>query len=328
MNISLNSSSTAYSIEDYYVVCSLSAIFALISIVLCTLILVCVWRAKPRLHTVNHLLVCNTCVASIFFCFILNNNYVFLIFIQSDTSDVSCRWRAYLAYAGVVGVIYSYLTQATSRFFFSILSNKYRWLTTFKAHYVLILVQWVLVFLITSPAIITKDISFFPRTLCWVPMEHPLHVAYTVVAYYILPVSSIMTMYAYIYYRVRRAIKDATTLVSTAKRQKVDLKLLRNILVLLGIYLGGGLPFFIFVITSVKEIYLLNLVTLSLTVPVEKLCTILLDRELRQVIRSILRRNTSVKPWQIVDVKLGNATQLRTIQRRNAPPIFDTTMRM
>ena len=328
MNTSLNESSTAYSIDDYYIVCSLSAIFALISIVLCTLILMSVWGAKHRLHTVNHLLVCNTCVASMFYCFIINHNYVFLIFIQSDTSDVNCRWRAYLAYVGVTGVVYSYVTQAISRFFFSILYNKCRWLTTFKAHYVLILIQWAAVLLITSPAIITKDITFFPRTLCWVPLEYPVHVAYTVVAYYIFPVSSIVIIYIYIYYRVRRAIKDATTLVNTTKKQKIDLRLLRNILLLLGIYLGGGLPFLLFVITSIKDIYLINLVTLSLSVPVEKLSTIMLDRELRLVIRSILGRRTLVQPWENVSDRVRNAAQLRMTQRRIGPPIFDTTMRM
>jgi hypothetical protein len=227
---------------------------------------------------------------------IINNNYGFLIFAQWQTNDMSCRWRAYFGYAGVAGVIYSYLIQAVSRFFFSILSTKYRWLTTFKTHYILISIQWLVVFLITLPAVITKDIYFIPNVLCWVPLKCKLHLAYTAFAYYIIPVIVIILIYLYIYYSIRRTRRNATATINSTVGQKRDLELLRNILVLLSIYLCSGFITLLFFMTSIKLIYLINFVYMAASLIVEKVCAIVLDRECRQAIKGIICRRATVKP--------------------------------
>jgi hypothetical protein len=84
--------------------------------------------------------------------------------------------------------------------------------------------------------------------------------------------------------------------IGTINNEKRNLKLLGNILILLGIYLMGGLPSLLFVLTSNEILYLIGIVTISLTVAIEKLCTILLDRELRKVIRKLLTRRTRITP--------------------------------
>jgi hypothetical protein len=114
----MNSTLTAISsITDYYIICSLSGAFALVAVAISTMILILVWRTKPTLHTVRHLLTCNTCIASIFYCIIQATNYGFLIFYPEDTSDISCRWRGYFAYISLCGVDYSFLIQAISFLF-------------------------------------------------------------------------------------------------------------------------------------------------------------------------------------------------------------------
>lgn len=302
------SGATVDSVEEYYIPCGLSAAFAAIAISICIFILILVWRTKPRLHTVNHLLMCNTCCASIYVCLILMVNYAFLIFGQWETSDLGCRWRGYLAYAGITAVIYSYLIQAISRFFFSVLSGTYRWLISFKTHYVLIAIQWIVVFLVASPAIITTDIRFFPKVLCWVPHEHSLHVMYTTFAYYIFPVIIIIFIYIYIYCRVKRE----TRTVRRNSRQARNLEILRSILILLAIYLGGAAPTLLYQLTSLKIIYLINLAWLTLTVVVEKTCALFLDREVRQVLKQIFIRRTRVTPFSIANPERTGRTTLRS----------------
>jgi hypothetical protein len=297
-------------IDDYYVVCSLSTFLAFIAVIICTMILLLVWRTKSRLHTVSYLLMCNTCFASSLYCVAIVNNYGFLIFDQWQTSDMSCRWRAYFAYSGIAAIMYSYLIQAISRFFFSVLSIKYRWLISFKTHYILILSQWIIIFLLTSPSLITQDIHFYPEVLCWVSMQYPLHLAYTIFAYYIIPVTTIVIIYIYIYYRVKQRTNNIIT-TSRINHQKRDLKLLRNILVLLSIYLGSGLPTILFCLTSIKLIYLINLVCLTLAVVIEKLFAIILNRELRQVFKSILCRTRRISPFNNVQLV---ERQIATIQ--------------
>ena len=293
----MSSSSTAASgIEDYYIVCSFSGVCALVAVAISIMILIAVWRTKPSLHTVRHLLVCNTCIASMLYCIVQTVNYVYLIFFPEYTSDISCRWRGYFAYISICGVAYSFLIQAISRMLISIYSRKYRWLIKYKVHRILICIQWFVSILIPLPAIITKDIYFRPNSLCWVPLKRTIHVSYTYTAYYIIPVLSIALIYIFIYYRVQQTVTSAEIRVRSAHNDNRDVKLLRNIFILVAIYLIGGIPTLLFLVTSIRTLYLIGIVTISLAVAVEKVCTILLDRELRQVIRKLLLKTTRVTP--------------------------------
>ncbi|CAF1119902.1 unnamed protein product [Adineta ricciae] len=283
-------------LEDYRLVALISLIFVLIAVTISAFIFILVWQTKPRLHTINHLLMCNTALATVFYCVTMKVNFAYVLFGQWDTSDLSCRFRAYFAYSGIAGVIYSYLIQAISRFFFSVLSNKYRRLTSFKTHYILIICQWFVVFLVTSPSVVTKDIYFVPHVFCWVPLEHVMHLAYTAFAYYILPVVVIVTIYTYIYVRIRKVRANATA--ASQNSQKRELELLRRIAILLGIYLTSGIPWILFMVTSIRLIYMINLVSPSVGVSVEKLCTVLLDREMYRIIRAKMRTVTRVTPFE------------------------------
>ncbi|CAF0836695.1 unnamed protein product [Adineta steineri] len=290
-------SSTVSNDKELYIICSLSAGFGLISIILSMTIVIIVKHAKRRLHTVRHLLTCNTCIASMLYCIIQTINYIFLIFLPSITSDVACRWRGYFAYMSISAATYSYLVQAVSRLFFSIFARKYPWLTTFKAHYVLIFIHWLIVLIIPLPSVITKDIYFRPGSLCWVPFKYLLHMGYTAVAYYVVPVVSIIIIYIYIYRKIRRTKQSAETILNTTN-DKRDLEVLRNIVILLCIYIVGGVPTLLFLFTNINILYLSGIVTFTFTVVVEKICTISLDRELRQALKSIIHSSNRVMPFE------------------------------
>jgi len=232
------------------------------------------------------------------YCIIQTTNYIFLIFLRWETSDMSCRWRGYFAYLSICAVTYSYLIQAVSRLFIVLFSNKYRRLITFKTHYILILLQWLTVIIIPLPAIVTKDIQYRSTLLCWVPFKYLIHVTYTFLAYYIIPAVSICVIYIVIYYRVKQVANRAVTFVRTMNSEKRDLELLRNILIFLGLYLLGGLPSLLFLITTNKSIYLMSIVSISLTIAIEKICTLILDRDIRQAARSLISLTTRVVPFE------------------------------
>ncbi|CAF0779765.1 unnamed protein product [Adineta ricciae] len=299
MSFNISSIQASIQFSDYYIVCSLAGAISLIAVFISIFVPILAYRTKPRLHTVRHLLICNTCVASILYCIVQTINYAFLIFLQSETSDVGCRWRGYFAYLSIAAVAYSYLIQAISRFFISILSGQYRWLTTFKTHYTLILLQWVTIIVIPLPSILTNDIYYRPSSLCWVPLKKLIHVIYTYFAYYILPTLTICILYIMIFYRVKQGTKRAALLIKNNHHEKRDLELLRNIMVLLGIYLLGGLPSVLFVITANEWIYLISIVSMSLTVAIEKISMIMLDRDIRQVTKNLMCRRTRVMPFQL-----------------------------
>lgn len=296
MNSTTNDSALS-DMKQYYIVCSLSAGFGLMAVVISVFIVIIIGLTKPRLHTVRHLLICNTCIASIFYCTIQTINYIFLIFLPWQTSDVSCRLRGYFSYMSISAATYSYLVQAISRLFFSAFATKYPRMTTFKVHYVLILIHWIVITIIPLPAIITKDIYFRPGLLCWVPFNHTLHVGYTFFAYYFAPIFSIIIIYIYIYQRIKRVRQQADVILNTTNNKR-DLEVLRNIVILLGIYISGAIPTLLYLLSSINIFYLIGIVSISLAVSIEKLCTVLLDREIRLVVKNMMSSRNRIMPFE------------------------------
>lgn len=278
--------------RKYYVIIPVSLFFILIALLLACLILGLILSVK-RLHTVTHLLVCNGAIASIYYCLIQCVNYSFLAFLPQETSDLACRWRGFFGYMAVVGIVYSYLAQAISRLFISVLSMKYRWANAIRTHLTVILIQWLIVLCLPLPAILTKDISYRPFSLCWVPEDYPLHLAYTIIAYYLTPALGIFTIYIYIYLRIKR---QKHRIFSLTKRHR-DLDVLYNIMILFAIYIFGALPIIIYIVTRNEVFYVIGLISVSLGVAVEKLVTFILDRDMRNILRNYYRRTTNrVRP--------------------------------
>ncbi|CAF1137259.1 unnamed protein product [Rotaria sp. Silwood1] len=299
---------------DYSLIIPISIILALIGISIACLVIVVIASTK-RLYTVTYLLICNTCISSIFYCVVQCNNYAFLNFILWDISDISCRWRGYFAYMSIVAVIYSYLIQAISRYFFVVLSMNYRWITSLKIHLILIAVQWIITILLPLPAIVTNDIYYAPNSLCWVRKQYPIHVAHTFLSYYFLPTICIVMLYVYLFRRAKRSTNSTLSpTIGTSRRQKRDSDLLRNILLLFSIYIFGGLPTLLYLVVGSNILYRIALIFVVLTVVVEKAATIFLDRELRKTIKHIF----SCSKTPVLPIKV-NTTNSTTARRTNIP---------
>lgn len=280
---------------NYRVIIPLSMAAALIAVGIACTILASVIFTK-RLHSVTHLLICNSSIASIFFCIVQCVNYSFLSLITWETTNLSCRWRGFFGYMAVAAVVYSYLAQAVSRFLLAILATQYRWAASVRTHIILILIQWLIVSLVPTPAIVTEDIYHRPFSLCWVPREFTLHIVYTVVAYYLVPAISIFTIYMSIYCRVKRR-RNSFFITRSRGRPNRDLEVLYNIMVLFAIYTLGAIPTILYLLTEIQFLYELGIISVSFTVAVEKIATVFLDRDMRTLIRLYFRRSmTQVSP--------------------------------
>lgn len=296
---------------NYRLIIPISMVFSIISVFISCGILLLIYLTK-RLHTISHILICNTCISSIFYCLVQGINYIYLIFLTSDTSDISCRYRAYFGYMSIASVIYSYFIQALSRYLFSIYHTKYRWILSFKIHFIIILIQWIIILLIPLPALLTNDINFRPTFLCWVPKEKILHAIYTLFVYYLIPITSIVIIYINIFYRVKQLGKTKSKLFKTIK-QKRNLEILRNICILIGIYTGGGIPTLIYITIGIEIFYSIGIIFLSFTVTIERICIILLDREIRNIIRNYFSQTkTTIIP--IINQQ-NKIEELQTVHR-------------
>ena len=289
----------------YYIVCSISAVCAILAIVMSIIIVSLVIHVKRRLHTERHLLMCNTAVASSFYCISQLTSYVVLIFFPQITDDVSCRWRGYLSYASICGATYSYLIQAVSRLFFTVFATKHPWMVSFKMHRLLIFIHWLVCFTLPLSTLITDDIYFRPGLLCWVPLSRFIHAVYSIMISYVLPIIAIAILYIYIYRMIKNVEKRREFLRNTT-HEKRDLEVLRNIVIFLGIYIVGGTPSLIYLVSSVEIFYLTGIATVTLAVFMEKIVTIILDRELRSVVKGLIYSRHQITPLDHSMTRPGN----------------------
>lgn len=280
-----------FRIANYHVFIPSSLACIVIAAIISCIILVLVIYVR-RLHTVTYLLVCNGAIASIFYCIVHSINYIFLVFIPWETSDFSCRWRGFFGYMAVAAIVYSFLAQAVSRFFISVLSTKYQWASSLKSHIILIFIQWIIVIALPLPAVLTEDIYYHPFSLCWVPGEYPLHLAYTIIAYYLIPAGFIFTIYIYIYLRVKRR-KNRVFTITRACTSNRDLEVFYNIVILFVIYIFGAVPSIFYIITRVEALYTIGIISVSFTVAVEKCVTLIIDRGFRNIIKNYINRSMS-----------------------------------
>ena len=288
MNISQKESLVSNSSANYHVVGPISLAFASISIFISLTILIIILYKKD-FHHVIYLLQSETCLSSIFYCIVQWNNYIHLLFLNWNISDISCRWRSYFGYMSIIAVIYSYLLQSISRYICINLSMKSRYLISFDIHWIFILIKWFIVILLPLPSLLTKDIYYRTGFLCWVPKQFYIHVTYTFIFYYFIPIFIISILYLLILHRIRsNPVNQYKNRINQNRNR--DIQVYRRLMVLLGIYIAGGIPLVFYMITGVEFFYSAGIVSVTLTVIIEKLTSIFIDRKLRIAFQNVCKR--------------------------------------
>jgi hypothetical protein len=203
----------------------------------------------------------------------------------SKDSRLFCIVRAYLTVVSTTLLSSSFLLQALSRLFHSVLHTHRRYLLTWKFHYFLIFVQWTVGF--STPITILlnhKDVIYRTSMFCTIELNHTLHLYYLYSTEYLIPVLAILLIYITIIYRVNYYSSPSKQRHSSPVR---EVKLLNNILIFVAIFTFGGLPSVIYIcLMAPKRIlsihfFILTLVSIPLAVAMEKMSVLWLNTPFR-----------------------------------------------
>jgi uncharacterized membrane protein len=159
--------------------------------------------------------------------------------------------------------------------------------------------------LIPLSILITEDVVFVPLAICWIPPTKIIHTIYLFVSTYFVPIFIAFIIYGIIY---RRVIQSSTTSRQSSHVHKRDFKLIKNILILLVLFLVAGIPFLVAVImtltTSFQSLpfyFFPVLVGPSMCI-VERICLIYLNKELRRETKKLLGQLHIIQPSNQVTV--------------------------
>ncbi|CAF1504391.1 unnamed protein product [Adineta ricciae] len=239
---------------------------------------------------------CNSSVALIFYNVVQCNNYLHVMFLTWQTSDMSCRWRAYFSYISPISISYSYFMQTLSRFFFTILAAKYPTLITKKIHWTLIMINWIIAILMPLGSLVTEVVRFIPNAFCWIPLEATVHIAPSIFGHYVFPVLAAVGMYIFIYYRMKRSRETVRNYANSRNNSQMEMRVLRNILITVGIFLITGIPNVILIFTKMNLFYIITILAWPFGTAAVQICTIFLDRELYKVVRTMFVSRRSPLP--------------------------------
>ncbi|UJR19766.1 hypothetical protein I4U23_022900 [Adineta vaga] len=236
-----NSTETAPSIFSTILICSVYAASFLI-VLSVSIVIFHLTLTVQKLKTFSNLLICNTCVISLFYSFTIFLQ-IFMVVItpirpNGKDSRLFCIIRAYLTAVSTTLLSSSFLLQALSRLFYSVLYSYHRYLLTWNFHYLLIVIQWCVGFLTPMTILLkNKDVIYRPSIFCTIDLNHTLHLYYLYSTEYLIPASSIILIYITIVYRVNYYSSPSKPRHSSPVR---EVKLLNNILIFVAIFTFGG----------------------------------------------------------------------------------------
>lgn len=232
-----------------------SILAALIALTVALIILTTVALTR-HCRTRPNLLICNTSVATI--CYYLLNLLSVYYGSRRDWAvyQPACTFRAYCYTVLCAAICYSYSIQALSRLFFTVL-YMHKYLQTWSVHWTMIIVSWSVSIL--APLI---PLLFFQHGyrleeeshLCLPTVKVFSTSMCAVVIAFLIPLNFVTVIYGLIFCFARRSthrIRSFTARLKTASmtsqtallKVKREIKLIKNILILICLLLFGGTPY-------------------------------------------------------------------------------------
>ena len=242
-----------------------------------------------KLKTLSNLLICNTCVISLFYSFTTFLQVFMVVFGTfipgGKDSRVFCIVRAYLTVVSTTLLSFSFLLQAVSRLFYSVFHMYHRYLLTWKFHHMLIATQWAVGFIMPITILINhKNVIFRAGAFCTIDLHHSLHLYYIYSTEYLIPALAIILIYIVIIYRVNYYSPPSKQRHSSPAR---EVKLLGNILIFVAIFTFGGLPSVIYICLMAPQrilsihFFTMTLIAIPLAIAMEKVSVLWLNVPLR-----------------------------------------------
>ena len=246
----------------------------------------------------QYLLICNTNVICLMYC--VNNIVVSIYGYHEDSAfgQPVCSFRGYCFIVSCMCICYSYLMQAISRLFFAVFF-KYKTLVTFRSHFYLIALNWILGCILSiGPFFLGNGYVLEQESrLCTATTKNFLSALYVIGIGFLIPVLISATMYGIILYRAfqssrRVFLVRSNSVGSQMPNARREIKIIGNMIIIMTVFVSGGIPFLVLVFWHVIEptrpppssLYLLSNNTISFAVTLTVLVLFILNQQMKRVV--------------------------------------------
>jgi hypothetical protein len=241
-------------VNDYYFT-AIGVIFIILTVItfifssITILTIVINWKSQCR--SITNLLACNSSAALVFY--VIGISIQIPSFFQIDqqqTNLIVCRIHAFIYVFACAVKALSYLVQAISRWFITV-HYRHRFLLQFRTNMFIILISWTISFIASSCLLFSsKAYQYEPESrLCVLTSKVFLTSFITILIIFFIPACTIILLYGIILrhtVHIHRIHPNGLTNRANKRNRQVY----RNTLMLLGILLISGTPYFLSVIIN------------------------------------------------------------------------------
>jgi hypothetical protein len=261
-------------------------------------------------RTITSMMMCNTAAATIIYSILQLISAGYGLRDDWSTNQPACLFRSY-CYNGVcIAVISSYTVQSISRLFFSVL-YKYKYLLSWRVHCYLIIANYLLTIVGPIPLVFMKNgcgLELESR-LCTVTTKVFSASMWAVTITYLFPLSIVTVVYGIIFYCARQSTRRIGICASNKTSHAVtnnyvpnwnrEMKLMKNILILIGILICAGIPYLTLVIWHVTQkqpplepTYLLAMIAISVFFAIKMIVLFYMNKEVKNVAIEYIKKWT------------------------------------
>ena len=246
----------------------------------------------------TNLLMCNTSiVVSTYF---INTLIVSIYGFRDDWAEQQplCAFRAYCFLMSCGTICYAYLIQAISRLLFTVFYKR-KHLHTYRVHWYLIAANWIFGFLFAiEPFFFEGGYRYEKESrLCVFTTQRFATAIYGIIVGFVVPLSISLTIYFIIFLNVTRSSRRIAVIITDTQRGPIfnvkrELRLIRNMVIVMGIFTGGGTPFLILVLWQgiqplsppPESLYLLIINAITLFVAAMMMTLFSMNKQVRDVV--------------------------------------------
>ena len=258
-------------------------------------------------RNIQNLMMCNTAFASIIYSILQIISAYFGLREDSSINQPACIFRTLCYNAVCICVTTSYAMQSISRLFFAVL-YKYKFLLTYRIHLYLIILNYILTIFGPIPLYLIKDgVGFeIESRLCTITTKVFSSSMWAVSIAYLIPVSTVTIVYGIIFYYtkqssrrvIRHTIMGPLVVISEIQRRscnvpnsKRELKLMKNIVILIGIMTCAGIPYLILIIWNLLDVeisppesfYLISMIIISIVCSIKMVILFFMNKDTKNV---------------------------------------------
>ncbi|CAF1514288.1 unnamed protein product [Adineta steineri] len=153
-----------------------------------------------------------------------------------------CIFLTYFTSIATNAICYSYLVTAISQYFFNILYRR-KYLLTFRMHWFIIFLSWFISFLLPLLLYLQGALRYSSEThMCFLDLSKQ----WAVLSYMIIAIGIPYFSIIFIYRNIIRHTRRINTMINATSNLQImsnrDLRVLKNILILIGILGAAGFP--------------------------------------------------------------------------------------